>query len=110
MGKALKYAMKLWDKLSVFLSDGKLPIDNNAAERAIKPIVIGRKNYLFVGSEDAGISAAIAYTLIETCWQQNTDPASYLELAAQKLHQGELPENLTPAKLKSQLPKTSHIN
>lgn len=103
MSQALSYTEKLFDKLKVFLTDGELPIDNNAAERAIKPVVIGRKNYLFVGSEDAGKSAAIAYSLIESCRQANLDPAKYLEVATRKLHQGEAPENLTPAKLRVEL-------
>lgn len=103
MSKALSYTEKLFDRLKVFLTDGELPIDNNAAERAIKPVVIGRKNYLFVGSEDAGKSAAIAYSLIESCRQSNLDPAKYLETATRKLHAGEKPESLTPAKLRAEL-------
>ena len=54
-------------KARAYLDHGILELDNNTAERAIRPITLGRKNYLFMGSEAGGKSAAIAYTLIETC-------------------------------------------
>jgi transposase len=58
--------------------DGRLEIDNNRAERAIKPIVIGWKNYLFMGGPKGGEAAAIMYTLVETCKKNKVDPYHYL--------------------------------
>jgi hypothetical protein len=65
-------------RLRPYLDHGFLEIDNNSAERAMKPIAIGRKNYLFVGSEGGGKSAAIAYTLIETAKLNGVDPQAWL--------------------------------
>ncbi len=66
LAKAIRYALTRMKRLRPYLDHGFLEIDNNSAERAMKPIAIGRKNYLFVGSEGGGKSAAIAYTLIQT--------------------------------------------
>jgi len=63
---------------ALYLDHGFLEIDNNSAERAMKPIPIGRKNYLFVGSEGGGKSAAIAYTLIQTAKLNGVDPQAWL--------------------------------
>ena len=65
-------------KLRPYLDHGILEADNNCAERAMKPIAIGRKNFLFVGSEGGGKSAAIAYTLIETAKMNRIDPQAWL--------------------------------
>jgi tetratricopeptide (TPR) repeat protein len=68
-------------RLEVYLSDGHLEIDNNAAERAIRGLAIGRKNWLFAGSEAGGQTAAVAYTLIETAKLNAVDPQAWLNLA-----------------------------
>ncbi len=65
-------------KLCPYLDHGILELDNNSAERAMKPIAIGRKNYLFVGSEGGGKAASIAYTLIETAKMNGVDPQAWL--------------------------------
>ena len=78
LGKAIGYALNHWKAYGTFLKDGRLEIDNNRAERAIKPIVIGRKNYLFMASPRGGWAAAIIYSLVETCVQNNIDPYHYL--------------------------------
>lgn len=65
-------------KLRPYLDHGVLEIDNNSAERAMKPVALGRKNYLFAGSEGGGKSAAIAYTLIETARLNGVDPQAWL--------------------------------
>ena len=78
LGEAIQYALNQWEGLNTFLLDGRLEIDNNRAERAIKPIVIGRKNYLFMGGPKGGEAAAIMYTLTETCKQNKVDPYHYL--------------------------------
>ena len=64
LGKALTYAINQWPSLERFLDDGHLPIDNNAVEREIRPIVVGRKNWLFAGSDEGGDRAAVMYSLI----------------------------------------------
>jgi hypothetical protein len=65
-------------RLRPYLKNGFLELDNNAAERSMRPIALGRKNYLFMGSEGGGKSAAIAYTLIETAKLSGVDPQAWL--------------------------------
>jgi len=78
LAKAIRYALTRMRRLRPYLDHGFLEIDNNTAERAMKPIALGRKNYLFVGSEGGGKSAAIAYTLIETAKLNGVDPQAWL--------------------------------
>ncbi|UWQ77104.1 IS66 family transposase [Leisingera sp. M658] len=78
LAKAIRYALTRMAKLRPYLDHGILELDNNSAERAMKPIAIGRKNYLFVGSEGGGKAAAIAYTLIETAKMNCVDPQAWL--------------------------------
>ena len=66
LAKAIRYALTRMKKLRPYLNHGCLELDNNCAERAMKLVALGRKNYLFVGSEGGGRAAAIAYTLVET--------------------------------------------
>lgn len=75
---AMRYACKRLPKLAVYLDDGRLEIDNNTAERAMRPIALGRKNYMFVGSDAGGKSSAILYTLIQTAKMNNVDPQAWL--------------------------------
>jgi len=65
-------------RLRPYLENGFLELDNNTAERSMRPIALGRKNYLFMGSERGGKSAAIAYTLIETAKLNGVDPQAWL--------------------------------
>jgi len=78
LGQAISYALNNWKALNVYVEDGRLEIDNNRSERCIKGIVLGRKNYLFMGSVRGGKAAAIIYSLIETCKQNGVDPVAYL--------------------------------
>ena len=78
LGKAIKYTMKIWDGLMLYTTDGMLLPDNNCAERQIKPLALGRKNYLFAGSHDAATNAAIMYTFFGTCKLQSIDPEAWL--------------------------------
>ena len=80
IGKATRYALTCWDALTRYTDTGFLPLDNNLAERSIRPVAIGRKNYLFLGSgEDGGGDwAAIAYSLIGSCQLNHLDPVRYL--------------------------------
>ncbi len=78
LGQAISYALSNWNALTVYIQDGRLEIDNNRSERCIKSIVLGRKNYMFMGSSRGGEAAATIYSLIETCKQNDVDPLSYL--------------------------------
>jgi transposase len=75
---AMRYGLSRWQALTRFVHDGHIEIDNNAAERAIRGIALGRKNYLFAGSDTGGNRAAAIYSLIETCKLNAIDPESYL--------------------------------
>ncbi len=78
LAKAIRYALTRMRRLRPYLDHGFLEADNNSAERSMKPVALGRKNYLFVGSEGGGKSAAIAYTLIETAKLNGVDPQAWL--------------------------------
>ena len=78
LAKAIRYALSRSKKLRPYLDHGCLELDNNSSERAMKPVALGRKNFLFVGSEGGGKAAAIAYTLIETAKLDGVDPQAWL--------------------------------
>jgi len=75
---AIRYARSRWKALTRYLTDGRLEISNNAAERAIRPLALGRKNWIFAGSDSGGERAAAIYTLIETAKLNGLDPEAYL--------------------------------
>jgi transposase len=76
---AIDYALGQWQALTVYLTDGRVEIDNNNVENAIRPTAIGKKNWLFVGEAEAGERGAIIYTIIESCRRRNLDPYAYLK-------------------------------
>jgi hypothetical protein len=76
--EAIRYALSRWASLSSFLDDGSIEIDNNAAERAIRRIALGRKNWLFAGSDKGGERTAAILSLIETAKLNGLDPEAYL--------------------------------
>ena len=78
LAQAVRYATSRWDALSRFITDGRLEMSNNAAERAIRPLALGRKNYLFAGADAGGERAAVLYTIIETAKLNGLDPEAYL--------------------------------
>jgi len=78
MGEAIDYALGQWSSLQVYLGDGRVEIDNNLVENAIRPTAIGKKNWLFVGEAGAGQRGAIIYTLVESCRRRGQDPYTYL--------------------------------
>ena len=78
LAKAMRYALSRWAALTCYLRDGRVEIDNNAAERSIRGIALGRKNYLFAGSDTGGNRAAAIYSLIESCKLNAIDPEAYL--------------------------------
>ena len=85
LAEAIRYALNRMPKARGYLSDGHLELDNNTCERSIRPIALGRKNYLFMGSIGGGKAAAIAYTLIETAKMNDVDPEAWLTWVLQRL-------------------------
>lgn len=79
IGKAISYSLQRWKKLCLYLTDGKLEIDNNLVENALRPVAIGRKNYLFAGSHRAAQNAAMLYSFLGTCKINNVNPFEWLE-------------------------------
>ena len=78
LGKAFNYMLKRWDSFARFLDDGRLCLTNNAAERALRGVAIGRKSWLFAGSERGGARAAMLYSLITTAKLNGVDPYAWL--------------------------------
>jgi transposase len=78
MGQAIQYALNQWDALCVYTTDGRLAIDNNASENALRRVAIGRKNWLFAGSDNGGRTAATLFSLIATCQRHRVEPMDYL--------------------------------
>ena len=83
--KAIDYALSNWRGLTHYLDDGHVPIDNNAAENAVRPLCVGRKNWLFVGSQQAGERAAVVLSLIESAKLNGHDPWAYLKDVFERL-------------------------
>jgi hypothetical protein len=100
IGKAIAYTLNLWSKLMGYLENGKYEIDNNLIENAIRPLALGRKNYLFAGSHNAAQGAAMMYSFFATCKINKIEPLAWLtdvltritEHKANKLHEL-LPQN-----------------
>lgn len=102
IGKAISYTNVRWSKLCLFASDGLLEIDNNLVENAIRPIALGRKNYLFAGSRQAAARAGVIYSLITCCRKNNIDPYRWLEDILTKLPDTKKSELYKLLPLKSQ--------
>ena len=85
IGKAIDYTLSRIDALKVYTTDAKLQIDNNLVENSIRPIAIGRKNYLFAGSHEAAENAAIFYSLFATCKAQGINPYTWLAETLKKI-------------------------
>jgi len=79
LGQAVHYAWKIWDRLCQYLLNGRIPIDNNLAERALRPVAIGRKNWMFIGSERGGRAAAIIMSFMHTCRLIGLEPWKYFK-------------------------------
>jgi transposase len=77
-GKAIAYMLSQWSRLTVYVTDGRLEIDNNLVENAIRPVAVGRKNYLFAGSHGGARQAALIYTLMANARLHKIEPFSYL--------------------------------
>jgi hypothetical protein len=85
IGKAIAYSIERWDALSLYATNGMLHIDNNPVENSIRPVAIGRKNYLFAGSHAAAERAAIFYSLFATCKVHHVNPYDWLKDVLDKL-------------------------
>ena len=78
MGKALAYTLAHWEQLTQYRDDGRLEIDNNLVENAVRPTAVGKKNWLFFGAPRVGERSAIIYTLLESCKRYGINPQVYL--------------------------------
>ena len=76
--KAIHYTVELWDRLLVYTRHGHMEIDNNLVENAIRPVALGKKNWLFFGSAESGKTSAIIYSLLESCRKLDIKPHEYL--------------------------------
>lgn len=99
LGKAINYTLGQWHRLLPFLEDGRIPMDNNAAENAIRPFVIGRKNWLFNGTAEGARASAALYSLIETAKVNKIEPYWYLRHLFKNL-----PEAMTAEEFQQLLP------
>ena len=86
LGMALQYTLARWDKLNVYLLDGNLRIDNNLVENSIRPVAIGRKNYLFAGNHEAAQRSAMLYSLFATCKLHGVNPIEWLTYFFENIH------------------------
>ena len=82
---AIKYSLKRWEAMARFCSDGRIELDNNSAERSIRAIVLGRRNYLFAGADTGGARAANIYSLIGTCLLNAIEPYAYLRHVLERI-------------------------
>lgn len=94
LGKAIKYALAEWEALNRYLEDGRLEIDNNLTENAIRPSAVGKKNWLFIGHPEAGWRSAVIYSVIVSCRRRGIDPWEYVRDVLNRL----------PAMKQAQLP------
>jgi transposase len=106
IGKAFYYLIGRYNKIYVYLQDGRLEIDNNLIENSIRPVALGRKNYLFAGSHSGAEKAAMVYSLLGSCKLQNINPYDYLQDVLERLPEHPvnrlcelLPPNWKPAKV-----------
>ncbi|MEP7233274.1 MAG: transposase, partial [Ginsengibacter sp.] len=85
IGKAFGYSIARWQELMIYTTDGKLNIDNNPVENSIRPVAIGRKNYLFAGSQEAAKRSAMLYSLMGTCKLHEVNPFIWLRDVLQRI-------------------------
>jgi len=88
IGKAAAYTLKHWQGLTVFLQDGRIEVDSNIVERAIKPVCLTRKNALFAGSASGGESWAVLASLVNTCKMNDIDPETWLSDVLERIVSG----------------------
>ena len=104
IGKAFAYSLNLWERLGRYLDDGRLEIDNNWVENSIRPVAIGRKNYLFAGSHDGAQRAAMMYSFLGTCKKNDVEPFTWLRDVLAKIPEQKVNQ------LEELLPSTWKLN
>jgi transposase len=111
LAKAIRYALSNWVALTRYGEDGRLEIDNNAAERALRAVALGRKNWLFAGSDDGGERAAAIYTLIGTAKLSGLDPEGYLRHVLERIAEHPISriEELLPWNVSLAAPAVSNL-
>jgi len=99
IGIAINYTLSLWPRLKKYTEDGRFQIDNNLIENSIRPVALGRKNYLFAGSHEGATKAAIIYSLLATCKIREVEPFAWLKNALEIIpdYPARQIENLIPA-------------
>jgi transposase len=93
LAQAIRYALNHWDGLNLFLDDGRLELDTNTVERAMRPVALGRKNALFAGSDEGGHHWAMVATLIQTAKLNNLDPLAWLTNVLERIVSGRTKRN-----------------
>ena len=108
LARAIRYALSRWGALTRYRDDGRLEIDNNAAERALRSCALGRKNWLFAGADSGGERAAAMYTLLGTAQLNGLDPEAYLRHVLERLadHPINRIDELLPWNVAAQTPST----
>lgn len=101
MGEAIGYVLRQWQPLTQYLDDGRLDIDNNRVERQMRAVAVGRKNWMFAGSDAGARRAATIYSLVCTCGLLGVEPWAYLKDVLQRIAEGEDPAQLTPRRWKA---------
>jgi len=98
MGQAIDYTLSRWEALNRYLDDGRLEIDNNLVENAIRPTALGKKNFLSIGHPEAGQRSAVIYSLLGSCRRLGINPAEYLQDLFERLPKAKTSEikSLTP--------------
>lgn len=99
LGQAIDYTLSRWEALTRYVEDGRLEIDNNLCENAIRPTAVGKKNFLFVGHPQAGQRSAVIYSVLGSCRRHGINPAEYLQDVFERLPKAKTSEikSLTPA-------------
>lgn len=99
LGQAIDYTLSRWEALTRYLDEGRLEIDNNLCENAIRPTAIGKKNFLFIGHPEAGQRSAVIYSVLGSCRRLGINPAEYLQDLFERLPKAKTSEikSLTPA-------------
>lgn len=106
-GQAITYSLNQWEKLTAFLADGRLDLDNNRSERSIKPFVIGRKNWLFSNTPRGAKASANIYSVVETAKENGLKPFDYLKFLFEQLPQ--LTGQLDPKALEPFMPWSASL-
>ncbi|KAG8148408.1 IS66 family transposase, partial [Burkholderia catarinensis] len=109
--KAIQYALNRWSSLIYYCSDGRAEIDNLIAERALRGVALGRRNYLFAGADSGGERAAAMYSLIGTARLNGLDPEAYLAYVLYHIadHPVNRIDELLPWSVALSLPSTAHV-